>query len=327
MSNSNLPAKSNQGAPAAVSAAGNLFTVRQTALSPIKYSARITSTHPCAFVLLLDHSGSMSESIIDNRGDPKVKASEVAKIVNQFIEEIILTCQRTDIIKDYFEILILSYGKRDKNKNSIVKIAWEGPLSGKTWVTVNELRNSSLRKEIIEVENPKPFGPRILKEERNVWIESYAEGLTPMRKAFDVCSEYLEEWVSKHPNSFPPMVFNITDGAISDIKNYSELIDTANRLKSIATTDGNVLLFNLLLVDNTVTRREFPSIADRQLFEENEYESALFDVSSFIPVNLKKELPETRDNPDEIKALVLGGLDMVIGFLNIGTSTLRNSIQ
>jgi hypothetical protein len=252
---------------------------------------------------------------------------EVARVVNQFIEEIILTCQRTDIIKDYFEILILSYGKLDDNGDSIVSAAWDGPLSGKTWVTVNELRNSSIRKDIIEVHNPKPFGPRILKEERNVWIEPCAEGLTPMRQAFEACAEYLQEWVSIHPNSFPPMVFNITDGAVSDIKNYSELSEAADKLKAITTTDGNALLFNLLLIDNTEERREFPSIADRELFEENEYESALFDVSSFIPVNLKKELPEIRNIPDEVKALVLGSLDMVIGFLNIGTSTLRNSIQ
>lgn len=327
MNNSNLPAKSNSGTPATVSAAVNLFAARQTALSPIKYSARVTSAHPCAFVLLLDHSGSMSDTVIDNRGEAKDKSTEVARIVNQFIEEIILTCQRTDIIKDYFEILILSYGKLDEEDNSIVCTAWEGPLAGKTWVTVNELRNSSLRKEIIEVQNPKPFGPRIRKEERNVWIEPCAEGLTPMRKAFEVCSEYLHEWVSRNPNSFPPMVFNITDGAVSDIEKYSELTEAADQLKAITTTDGNALLFNLLLVDNTDEKREFPSIADRELFEENEYESALFDVSSFIPVNLKKELPETRNIPDEIKALVLGSLDMVIGFLNIGTSTLRNSIQ
>lgn len=327
MNNSNLPAKSNSGTPATVSAAINLFAARQTALSPIKYSARVTSAHPCAFVLLLDHSGSMSDPIIDNKGESKEKATEVARVVNQFIEEIILTCQRTDIIKDYFEILILSYGKLDENGNSTVSTAWDGPLSGKTWVTVNELRNSSLRKEIIEVPNPKPFGPRILKEEMNVWIEPCAEGLTPMRKAFEVCTEYLQEWVSRHPNSFPPMIFNITDGEVSDIENYSELSEAADQLKAIATTDGNALLFNLLLVDNTEEKREFPSIADRELFEQNEYEAALFDVSSFIPVNLKKELPETRNIPDEIKALVLGSLDMVIGFLNIGTSTLRNSIQ
>ena len=157
MNNSNLPAKSNSGTPATVSAAVNLFAARQTALSPIKYSARVTSAHPCAFVLLLDHSGSMSDTVIDNRGEAKDKSTEVARIVNQFIEEIILTCQRTDIIKDYFEILILSYGKLDEEDNSIVCTAWEGPLAGKTWVTVNELRNSSLRKEIIEVQNPKPF--------------------------------------------------------------------------------------------------------------------------------------------------------------------------
>ena len=327
MSNSNLPAKTPNTGLSQTNNAGSILAARQTALSPTSYSARVTSSHPSAFVLLLDHSGSMSEYISDNRDESKEKAESVALVINKFIEEVILTCQRTDIIKDYFELLILSYGRMDDEGNSIVSVAWEGPLQGKTWVTVNELRNSSIRKDIIEVPNPKPFGPRMLKEEQNVWIEPYAEGLTPMKKAFEVCTEYVQEWVSKHPHSFPPMVFNITDGEVSDVNSLSELLEVADKLKSISTSDGNTLLFNLLLIEDNQNRREFPIISDRHLFEENEFETALFDASSTIPGNLKKELPATRNVVDEVKALVLLGLDMVLSFLNIGTSTLRNNIQ
>jgi hypothetical protein len=327
MSNSNLPANTNSASLNNPNSAGNILNVRQIALSPTSYTARVTSNNPCAFVLMLDHSGSMRDYVNDNRGESKVKAAEVAQVVNKFIEEIILTCQRTDIIKDYFDLLILSYGKTDENDISTVSIAWEGPLSGKKWVQVNELRNSSLRKEIIEVTNHKPFGPRILKEERNIWIEPYADGLTPMKQAFEVCTTYIQEWVLDHPDSFPPMVFNITDGAVSDVEEYSELIMAAEKLKSVSTTDGNTLLFNLLLLDSSEYQREFPAVSDRQLFENSEYETALFDVSSVIPSNLKKELPATRNISDDVKALVFGSLDMILGFLNIGTSTLRNSIQ
>ena len=327
MSDSNLPANTNPGSLGNLNSAANILLARKAALSPMSYTARVTSTNPCAFVLLLDHSGSMGDFITDNKGEAKQKAATVALLVNKFIEEIILTCQRTDIIKDYFEILILSYGKRDSNGFSIVSEAWEGVLTGKTWVTVNELRNSSLRKEIIEVPNPKPFGPRVRKEEQNIWIESYAVGLTPMKKAFQVCTKYIKEWVENHPHSFPPMIFNITDGHVSDVKEYSELVEAADSLKSVSTNDGNALLFNLLLIENDDHKQEFPPVADRHLFEGNEHEAILFDVSSIVPTNLKKELPVTRHIPDEVKALVLGSLDMVLGFLNIGTSTLKNNIQ
>ena len=151
MSNSNLPVQLGQNNPAASNAAGNIFKTRQVALSPLHYNTRVTSSNPCAIVLLLDHSGSMSETIQDNRGNEKEKANTVALCVNKFLEEIILTCQKTDLIKDYFEILVISYGKMDEDLESVVGLAWEGVLEGRSWVSVNDLRNSSLRKEILEV--------------------------------------------------------------------------------------------------------------------------------------------------------------------------------
>ena len=327
MSNSNMPVPSGQNNPATPNAAGNIFKTRQVALSPLHYNTRVTSANPCAIVLLLDHSGSMSEVIKDNRGNEKEKANSVALCVNKFLEEIILTCQKTAFIKNYFEILVLSYGKIDENNESNVGLAWEGVLEGKTWVTVNELRNSGLRKDFIEVPNAKPFGPKILKEEINIWIEPYAEGLTPMKEAFEVCNKYVQEWVMEHPHSFPPMVFNITDGEASDVENFDELIESAEQIKSNSTSDGNTLLFNLLLLSNNEQLKEFPLLSERHLFEDSEYETALFDASSTIPENLKKALPVNRNAPEEVKALVLGNLETVLNFLNIGTLTLRNNTQ
>lgn len=327
MSNSNLPAQSGQNNLNVLSNAGNILMARQVALSPLHYNTRVTSSNPCAIVLLLDHSGSMSESITDNRGNALEKAGTTAMYVNKFLEEIILTCQKTDLIKDYFEVLILSYGKLNEDDESVVTIAWEGGLAGKTWVSVNELRNSALRKDIIEVVNPKSFGPKLLKEERNIWMEPYAEGLTPMREAFEVCNKYIQEWVQDHPHSFPPMIFNITDGEVSDVNNYIELIESAGKIKSNSTADGNSLLFNLLLLSNNEQVKEFPLLSDRHLFENSEYEAALFDASSTIPENLKRSLPVNRSAGEEVKALVLGNLEMILSFLNIGTSTLRNNIQ
>lgn len=327
MSNSNLPTTTGQNNLRSSSAAGNIFKARQAALSPLFHNTRITSSNPCAMVLLLDHSGSMNEVMTDNRGNEKEKADTLAFSVNKFFEEIILTCQKTDLIKDYFEILVISYGKLDEDNESIVGLAWEGVLEGRSWVSVNELRNSSLRKEILEVPNPKSFGPKLLKEEQNIWIEPYAEGLTPMKEAFEVCNKYLQEWVLDHPNSFPPMVFNITDGEASDVENFDELIESAGKIKSNCTSDGNTLLFNLLLLSNNEHVKEFPLFSERHLFEDSEYETALFDASSIIPENLKKSLPVNRNAPEEVKALVLGNLETILSFLNIGTSTLRNNTQ
>jgi hypothetical protein len=190
MSDSNLPSVPKKDAAAPIQTATSILTVRNTALKPLYYTARVTSTNPCAFVLLLDHSISMDESIEDNRGMSKRKAELLADQVNKFLEEVILTCRKTDLIKEYFEILIISYGKVDEIGDSVASIAWEGSLEGKSWVTVNELRQSALRKEIREVPNNKRFGPKVIKEEVNVWMEPFAEGLTPMKAAFEMCNSY-----------------------------------------------------------------------------------------------------------------------------------------
>lgn len=327
MSNSNLPSNTGNNSVNSINSAGNIMSVRNSALAATQYSNRITSSNPCAFVLLIDQSYSMCEEIEDNRGGIKSKAEHLSLIVNQFLDEIILTCQKTDFIKDYFEILIIGYGKEDEDGNyeNIVEIAWEGKLKNKTWVSVNELRNGSIRKETVTVANLKKFGPREIQQEVNIWIEPIYGGNTPMKGAFELCHTYVEEWVDNNPNCFPPMVFNITDGEANDIEDYSELIEAADKIKNLGTNDGKTLLFNLLLSENSSNLKEFPILNERHLFESKEYEVTLFDISSTIPTNLKKLLPSTSTSQDEIKGVVFGDLESVIRFLNIGTYTLKNN--
>lgn len=327
MSNSNLPSNTGNNSVNPIKSAGNIMSARNTALTATQYSNRITSSNPCAFVLLIDQSYSMSEEIEDNRGGIKSKAEHLSLIVNQFLDEIILTCRKTDFIKDYFEILIIGYGKEDEDGNyeDIVEIAWEGKLKNKTWVSVNELRNGSTRKEIVTVPNPKKFGPREIQQEVNIWVEPIYGGNTPMRGAFELCHKYLDEWVDNNPNSFPPMVFNITDGEANDIEDFSELIEAADKIKKLGTVDGKTLLFNLLLSENSSNLKEFPLVSERYIFEGEENNVTLFDISSTIPNNLKKLIPTTDGSIDDVKGVVFGNLESVIRFLNIGTYTLKNN--
>lgn len=327
MSNSNLPSSSGQNKPNPIQTASNLLNTRNTAYKPIQYSQRITTKHPCAFVLLLDQSGSMNDIIEDNNGTFKSKAEHLTIIVNNFLEEIILNCYTGHIIKEYFEILIIGYGREDDEGNSIVRIAWEGPLANKSWVGVNELRNGSKRKETISVPNKRKFGPKILDLELKIWIDCYAEGVTPMKEALTVCKSYLDEWVFNHPNSFPPIVFNITDGAATDVEEFGEIVEASNELKKISTSDGNVLLFNFLLTENHENLVEFPLLSERNLFEMKDYQAALFDASSNIPSSLIKHLQKSGlTEGDLVKGIIFGKIESIISLLNIGTYTLSNNI-
>jgi hypothetical protein len=322
--NNNFPSNSNQNSLQNINSAKNLLNLRNTALKPLSYTQRVTSSNPCAFVLLIDQSGSMSEEMEDNNGKRLSKSTHLAQTVNKFLDEILLTCQRSEGVKNYFEIVIIGYGQMNEKDESVVKVCWEGNLSDKTWVNVNDLKKGTLRTELITIPNPSRFGKKELQQSVNIWVEPKAEGVTPMKESIHLCCDLLEDWVRNHPHSFPPIVFNITDGFASDIEDVNEIVEASAKLRSIDTNDGNVLFFNCLISNNSDKLIDFPLLSDKPLFGSDEYEMALFESSSSIPPNLKKLLPNTNQSEEETKGLVLGSIDSVIRFLNIGTNTLKN---
>lgn len=304
-----------------------MLLARKMALSSLHYNARVKTNQPCCLVLMLDQSGSMSQKVINNRGEAVQKAEYLAEEVNKFLNEILLKCRRDDLYKNYFDILIIGYGRKENEHYEGVVLAWEGKLKGRSWVNVNDLLETYLRKDTIESTNTKAFGPKIIKSEYKCWIDSYAEGLTPMKKALQFCQPYIKDWVDRNPNSFPPLIFNITDGEVSDVEDMSELIQEANALKSLSTSNGNALLFNLLLSDNHEKIEEFPYEHEIGLLEATDYEKALFEASSYIPRNLIRFLPVNRLETEPVKAITLGNLGHVFTLLNIGTSTIDNLIE
>lgn len=49
-----------------------------------------------------------------------------------------------------------------------------------------------------------------------VWIDPVAKPRTPMSEAFNRAGAVLADWVKSHPESFPPILINISDGAATD---------------------------------------------------------------------------------------------------------------
>lgn len=325
MSNeTNLPEKVSAMPPSTLQNAESILLGRSVALSQTQYCKRVTRDEPAGFIVLIDQSESMKGLLTDHSGNQKTKAEHLSIIVNKFLEELILTCQKTNAVKDYFEILVLGYGKKDDP----ISVIWDGPLKGKEWVTVTELKNGSLRKEVITRPNPKPIGKREISEEINVWIEPFSEGLTPMKGAFLRAKEYLIDWTLRNPDSFPPLVFNITDGNATDITSHGELLVAANELKSVSTSDGNTLLFNLFLNNHTDNLDEFPFLSQEDQYLDRPYLRALFQASSIIPNSLRDLIRKPMDNKNEdIKGVVFGNINSVIRLLNIGTLTIGNRLS
>lgn len=145
-----------------------------------------------------------------------------------------------------------------------------------------------------------------------------------MYAALKLCKDKLEDWIYDYQDSFPPMVFNITDGYPTDVKDLSLIEKVCTEIKSISTNDGKALLFNCLITNGD--EMVLPSITSAKDFEENEYHHILFKASSSLPYEMKyianQIFQDDRFILDEIKGVVINStVNSLINLLNIGTNT------
>lgn len=301
-----------------------ISNVRNAALKSIAYSARVTRNNPSAIVLLIDQS----ESMLYDISEEVSRSQAVADIVNNMIENLIMKCQRDSIIREYFDVLVIGYG-REIGENS-VRYGWEGNLEGRSWVNISDLKENVYTTETLESVKMMPWGPVKSLQTKKVWINPYAGGLTPMRAAMELCRDQIQEWVEDHPESFPPMVFNITDGFPTDIKTFDEIKNVCEEIKQTGTSDGKTLLFNCLLTDEG-QENVLPKDGSTLGFEHNEYLMAMYEGSSFLPHELKgyarQIFQDERFMLGESKGIIINStISSLIGLLNIGTSyTLANA--
>ena len=71
----------------------SLTELRKLAINPQMYNARVTRMNPCALVIMIDQSGSMSEDFYDTN-----KAEAVANIVNDLLAD--LTKEQWESVHD-----------------------------------------------------------------------------------------------------------------------------------------------------------------------------------------------------------------------------------
>ena len=156
----------------------------------------ISSTNPCLMVFLVDQSYSMIDKFGNSNNS---KATEVANAINDNFYEIGLRCiGDSGELKNRFEIAVIAYG----SESDMVESGWEGNLSNKWVVSINDIFNNPLA-----IENDKP-----------IWIRPKANGNTPMTKAFENAFRLCTDWINwgNHRDCHPPIIINITDGDATD---------------------------------------------------------------------------------------------------------------
>jgi hypothetical protein len=242
------------------------------------YSRRWNSATPGCMIFLIDQSGSMSDQFaIEQIGGGRRKCDMVATIFNSFLNELItvnteVMADSNSEVKQRADICALGY------EGTSATSALNGRLAGQPFATLAELQMNPLdielrkRKEIddtgnfYEVEIPFP-----------VWIRPKHGGGTPMcaalRRAYDMASQ----WAINHPNNYPPVIINLTDGMSTD----GDPLSLAQQITQIATSDGNALLFNVHITSVKASPVLYPS-SERDLPNDS-YARHLFAMSSVIP--------------------------------------------
>ena len=136
-----------------------------------------------------------------------------------------------------------------------------------------------------------------------------------MCAAFDRAGRLSAWWVAHHPDAFPPVLVNLSDGDSTD----GDPLIWGRRLRSLASSDGAVLLFNINLSEQPSSPLLFPSGPDEL---PTASAAKLFELSSPLPPSM---LASATSLGLPVNAGARGfaynaDLRTLVAFLNVGTS-------
>ena len=251
----------------------------------MNYTQSITRRHRTAFVLAIDQSGSMVEEL-EFRGRRTSKAAAVAEVANSLLSELLLRATREGEVRDYYDIAVVGYS--GEGVHSLLS-------ADETFVPVSALRNAVRNTRRVSVERRLPDGQPAFNEVTvSEWIAPAASGQTPMYEALLYVHDLVEAWCRRpeHRESFPPLVFNITDGEATDCDD-AELRAVAGQIKSLRTADGNVLLVNIHIAAGDTPRTVFFPSAEEASYP-NRYAEVLYDCSSPMPEVFNEAIREAK---------------------------------
>lgn len=281
------------------------------------YSKEISREHPACLLYLLDQSYSMDEPLSGKFETSK--ATQLAKAINSWLAEVVIACTRDEGVRDYIDIGVVGY-HTDVHATPIVESALQPPLSSKWLVPVSAIADNPARvethsQELVDQETGRKLA---IPTQVRIWVDPKAEGGTPMCHALHHVYCVLEEWIEQHPDSFPPIVIHVTDGESQD----GDPLPYAEAVTSLATNNGNVLMFNCHLSSIAADQFLFPS-SDELLPEV--YARVLFEMSSELPAVLfERALAEGLDVQPGARGMAFNAdLVTLVKFLDMGTRVAR----
>jgi hypothetical protein len=272
------------------------------------YQAEISRKNPGCFLFLVDQSESMEDPFGGGEAGRR-KAEELATILNKLIHNLSIRCAKSDSIYDYFHVGVLGYSEDS------CKPALGGELSGRSLVPISELANKPLRIEERTKKSDDGAGGVIDQTVKfPVWFDPYGKGGTPMCAALKEATKITQAWCQEHPNGFPPIVINITDGEATD----GDLVAEARKLAAVSGEDGSVLLFNIHLSSTAGPSIELPGNGTKL---PDQHAKQLFEASSTLtPFMVARAIELGMPAEENSRGFIFNAQPLhVIHFLDIGT--------
>ncbi|GAA5038852.1 vWA domain-containing protein [Actinopolymorpha pittospori] len=270
------------------------------------YNAEISRNNPACFIFLVDQSASMSDPI---GGEfPQKKADVVADAINRLLIELSVRCAKEEGVRDYFHVGVIGYG-------TTVGSAFAGDLAGRDLVPLSEVADNPARLEDRQKKVPDGAGGLVESTTKfAIWMEPTANGGTPMTRALKYAETLVSDWVQRHPEGYPPIVLNLTDGESTD----GDPAPAAIAVTGHATSDGATLLFNLHVSAAGGSPIIYPD-SDAEL--PDTYARALFAMSSILPSQVRAyAASEGRRVGSEARGLIYNAdAATVVQFLEVGT--------
>ncbi len=250
------------------------------------YTRSITRAHRTAFVIAIDQSGSMA-GMVTLMGRTISKSQAVAEATDRLLFELIERARRSDGVRDYYDVAVVGYS--GEGVRSLI-----GGERG--FVPITELAGRSVVQQRLTFPLRRPDGlPVLCTSILPAYVEPCATGATPMYEALLAVREMLAGWCADpaHADSFPPIVFNITDGEPSDC-GERDLYDICTQLMRTGTRDGRSFLLNMHIAsDDAAESILFPAAGEIDRCN-NRYARMLFDCSSVMPEAMNEEIRDLR---------------------------------
>lgn len=241
-------------------------------------SSDITRNNPSCFLFLVDQSSSMAEPFGEDRTNPQTKAEGVALALNNLIRNLIITCSKSDGIRNYFDICVIGYGQT-------VQPLWGGALAGQDMVSIREVANNyiGMTEKVDMVDDGFGFGQQVPRTTKTpIWVTPTAKGSTLMCTALRYSYDILSNWLLRSATAFPPVIVHITDGEATD----GDPTPYLAALAGLGNHNGRVTLFNVHLSSRRQAEPlRFPDSADvlpKVAGRTDPYAKMLWESSSYL---------------------------------------------